>query len=418
MKKRSREPNRKKQGRTKKERRGKYHRSKQEVIDEDLGVVIFKYAPTVSPNWYVQYNHPEKGQIASSLRTRNFKEAKRKAGRIVSRLLQGEIDSPTRQGPKLKDAIELFVADKERRGRKQSTVTEYRRALLQFAQFCSRHRVTMLGSVTPELMQRYETELRTKGVPLPKEKKTRGRPPKPNNATSVHEKVKLVKSLAKFALSWDLISRNPIRGYNLPQDGKPNVHCYTPKEVADICGHAEPYFGDIFNFFAHTGLRQSELRWATKADFDAKRRVLLIRPKRFKTDNLSWDPKGDSRAVPLCDPAFAIAKRFAETTKGRWLFPAPWVPVAIDDRMRSCRLHSHLKKAKKAAGVERGVLHSFRHFFVSTMANANVSPFKVMKMVGHRSLDIILTYYHVDIEDLLETIIEVDFQIKIQIRRT
>ncbi len=60
-----------------------------------------------------------------------------------------------------------------------------------------------------------------------------------------------------------------------------------------------------------------------------------------------------------------------------------------------------LRRAKKAAGVKRGTLHSFRHFFVSTMANANVSPFKVMKIVGHRSLDIILTYYHASEGELL-----------------
>ena len=59
--------------------------------------------------------------------------------------------------------------------------------------------------------------------------------------------------------------------------------------------------------------------------------------------------------------------------------------------------------------MERGTLHSFRHFFVSTMANANVSPFKVMKIVGHSSLDIILTYYHVSEDELLGAVDGVDF---------
>ena len=77
---------------------------------------------------------------------------------------------------------------------------------------------------------------------------------------------------------------------------------------------------------------------------------------------------------------------------------------------RASRLWAQLKKAKKAAGVTRGTLHSFRHFFVSTMANANVSPFKVMKIVGHRSLDIILTYYHVGQDELLGAVDSVDFE--------
>ena len=56
-------------------------------------------------------------------------------------------------------------------------------------------------------------------------------------------------------------------------------------------------------------------------------------------------------------------------------------------------------------------MHSFRHFFVSTMANANVSPFKVMKIVGHSSLDIVLTYYHVDQSELLGAVDGVNFDV-------
>ena len=52
---------------------------------------------------------------------------------------------------------------------------------------------------------------------------------------------------------------------------------------------------------------------------------------------------------------------------------------------------------------------AFRHFSVSTMANANVSPFQVMKIVGHSSLDIILTYYHVSADELLTAVDGVDF---------
>ena len=54
-------------------------------------------------------------------------------------------------------------------------------------------------------------------------------------------------------------------------------------------------------------------------------------------------------------------------------------------------------------------MHSFRHHFVSAMANANVSPFKLMKIVGHSSLDIILTCYHVSEDELLGAVDGVDF---------
>ena len=151
------------------------------------------------------------------------------------------------------------------------------------------------------------------------------------------------------------------------------------------------------------------MRHLAKADLDVARRLVRIRAKAFSEEGWRWDPKGDDRNVPLSAPALAIAQRMLAATDSRWLFAAPPAPGVVDDRLRASRLWAQLKKAKKAAGVKRGTLHSFRHFFVSTMANANVSPFKVMKIVGHGSLDIILTYYHVGEDELLGAVEGVDF---------
>jgi len=43
------------------------------------------------------------------------------------------------------------------------------------------------------------------------------------------------------------------------------------------------------------------------------------------------------------------------------------------------------------------------------MANNKVSPFKVMKIMGHGSLEIVLLYYHVSDDELHMALDEVDF---------
>ena len=182
----------------------------------------------------------------------------------------------------------------------------------------------------------------------------------------------------------------------------------TPAEVQGICQHAGQFFGDVFRFLALTGLRQGELMWPTTDDLDLAHRLVRIRTKVFPGNGLRWDPKGDDRNVPLSAPALAIAEKMQAASKSRWLFEAPPAAGVVDKRLRASRL-GELKKAKTAANVKQGTLHSFRHFFVSTMANANVSPFKVMKIVGHSSLDIILTYCHVSEEELLGAVDGVDF---------
>ena len=64
-----------------------YGRTEQEVIDEDLHVTIFKSG--ASSNWYIQYNHPSEGQRKQSLKTKNVKEARRKAWPFVLKLRSG-----------------------------------------------------------------------------------------------------------------------------------------------------------------------------------------------------------------------------------------------------------------------------------------------------------------------------------------
>ncbi len=382
-------------------------RTDQEVIDDDLHVTIYK--SDASSNWYVQYNHPSEGQRKRSLRTRNKKEARRKAWEIVLKLRAGEIGATARRGPHLAEAIEGFLADKRRIGRRESTITEYRRGLLQFCQFATELGVKRLDQLTPTHMEQYEAQLRRAGIALKRETKGRGAPARKNTSSSVHEKIKLVKSLTKWAVAMRKLRENPISGYQLPADGGPESYCYTPDEVQAICAHAEPFFSDVFRFLATTGLRQGELIWLTRDDVDIAQRFLQIRSKVFRKEGLRWDPKGDDRLVPLSPVALDIARRMLASSRGRWLFSAPPGPGAIDDRLRPSRLWAQLQKAKKAAGVERGTLHSYRHFFVSTMANANVSPFKVMKIVGHSSLDIILLYYHIREDELLDAVDGVDF---------
>jgi integrase len=111
----------------------------------------------------------------------------------------------------------------------------------------------------------------------------------------------------------------------------------------------------------------------------------------------------------LCEEALAIAIEGFEKPDTRWLFPAPPAPGVKDDLLRPYRLWKRLQDAKKATGIKNGKIHSFRHFFVSQAANSGVSPFKLMTIVGHKALDIILTYYHVDPDELLNAVHQIDF---------
>ena len=155
------------------------------------------------------------------------------------------------------------------------------RTLEQFCQFASELGIVRLDQLTPTHMERYETELRETGIAMKREQGTPDRPAKKNKSTSVHEKIKLIKSLTKWAVAMRKLRENPISGYQLPADGESENYCYTPVEVQGICQHAGSFFGDLFRFLALTGLRQGELMWLTKEDLDVAHRLVRIRAKAF-----------------------------------------------------------------------------------------------------------------------------------------
>ena len=74
------------------------------------------------------------------------------------------------------------------------------------------------------------------------------------------------------------------------------------------------------------------------------------------------------------------------------------------------RIWKILKVTMKAAGVVKGTTHTFRHVFCSFLANQGVSPFRIMKIMGHGSMDIVLLYCHATEEELIEAITAVAFE--------
>src|SRR5262249_42437342 len=113
-----------------------FTRTNAETLDSDLHLRIFTLG--TSPNWYLQYTHPKLGQKRRSLRTRNKKEAIRRAWAFFNELMASGADGTPRRGPKIAAAIDGFLDDRRRVGREGSTIEGYRKLLNTFAAFCSR----------------------------------------------------------------------------------------------------------------------------------------------------------------------------------------------------------------------------------------------------------------------------------------
>lgn len=160
-----------------------------------------------------------------------------------------------------------------------------------------------------------------------------------------------------------------------------------------------------------TGLRVGELRFLTKADVDLEQGLVCVRAKEIKETGERWKPKhGNERIAPLSAKAREIVERHLTAATAPWVFEAPSGHGSKGGRFEYQRIRQALRRAKKAAGVEQGKVHSFRHAFCSHLAQQpHVTAFDAMKLMGHASLDIVVVYFHTTKERLCSVMSKVSF---------
>ena len=284
------------------------------------------------------------------------------------------------------------------------TMNIYDRVLKQFAAFASAERVTRLNLVDAGLLERYQAQLGEHGGDR---RSKRGRGSRPNSPKTVRDKLKVVRSFLKWAVQRRMLAFDPAAGYRLPQGKCKEVKPYSLAERQALQRVTTEPWGDLFEFLALTGLRSGELCTLRKEDVDLDNLCVHIREKDLGGGK-TWRPKhGKSRVVPLIPGAVEILQRVMTTSPGPWVFcnPDSREPGARFDKQQIWR---QLQSAAKAAGIRANRVHAFRHGFCSMMADANLPPMQLMKIMGHVKLDTVLPYYHTDRDQLTAAVSSLD----------
>jgi integrase len=384
---------------------------------ERIGEHVTIYRIPDSPCWYIQFNKLGR-QYRYSLRTRSKKRAVQIARRKDAELI---LNTPTatevpRSATTVLAAAARYLAS-QRRHVSTVTLEGYARDVDQFTRFVESKGIHRLDALTSALLEEYEQVLRESGPPRPPTSpRSDGRPPRLRgyrgavSSRSIHNKLKSVRQMIKWAVRRRLVSHDPVPDYRLPPMPDSRPRPFTPQELSAILSKAAPPFRDILDFLRLTGLRSGELCWLMKDDIDRDLRFVRVRKKTCPLTGRTWQPKhGRDRLVPLCPPAAAIADRQRHAHDEPWLFPAPRPVVKTAGRLERGQINYALQVARRAAGVTHGRVHALRHTYCSFVANAGVPAFLVMRYMGHANLRTLLNYYHAGEEELLGGIQYIDF---------
>lgn len=201
--------------------------------------------------------------------------------------------------------------------------------------------------------------------------------------STVRREMTLMGSVFSVARrEWGLIGDSPLADVRKPQEAAARDRLPTSAELKRLelsagsdLNNATARAFHAFLFAGETAMRAGEIVGMKWEHIDLKRRVV----------DLPMTKNGTSRQVPLSRHAVEILERLPESD-----------PVfALDSR----QLDVLWRKVRDRAAVDGLTFHDSRHWAITQLAK-KLDVMDLARMVGHRNVNQLLTYYNESAEDL------------------
>jgi integrase len=304
------------------------------------------------------------------------------AERELRKLMETEIPVSTGSRMTLEKAGQRYIAHVESRGRKKTTIDDYKGYLR--VQLVPHFGTKPVEQISPEDVERFIAA-----------KLKDGRSPK-----SVVNWINFLQAILGYAQKrrW-IVGENPCKLVDKPRvtGTDPDIHFLEPEEVGalikavpdDDLGRVERV---LYLVAAHTGLRQSEvlaLRWR---DIDWPAIRVRVRQRYVRGNFDTPKSRRSSRSVPLTDRVAAELERLFQASAYQaddaLVFGHPTLGTPLD----ASKVLKRFKDALEAAEVRALRFHDLRHTFAVRCAAAGVPMRTLMEWMGHRDFKTTLIY--------------------------
>lgn len=194
----------------------------------------------------------------------------------------------------------------------------------------------------------------------------------------------LSSALTTAVYDWEWMNVHPLRGFQVKfnKDNARTRYLTNGEQVAlwEACQQGfNPIIHDIILLAITTGMRKSEVR--------------NLKWEHVKLEN-GWlyadaTKNGEKRHVPLGAEGIAMLKRrhAKRDSENPWVFPSAKKEQPFD-------FDTLFDKVVAKAGLEDFHFHDLRHTAASYLAMGGASLLELQKILGHKSLDMVLRYAH------------------------
>lgn len=320
---------------------------------------------------------------------------------------------------KFKDYAETFLKDKEREGKKHTTLTGWKLYL-------DKHILpslgnTMLKDISTVMINNFYDEklgITSQRKKASKTEDKKGELISPNTVIFFH---RIIHNILNHAVKQRLLSYNPASACSKPKPVKPQINILTVEEVVKILEVASthnlkkdgtineninPSYYPALLVDVYTGLRRSELMGLKWKYVDLDNGLLTITETLLQTNNKTYqddDTKtyAGKRTVSIPSEVVEVLRKHKE-----YIGETEYVFCnRKGDRPDPHNFNRFFQKVLEKAGITKHVrVHDLRHTNVSMMVLQDVNPKDISKRIGHSSYSFTMqTYAHIMPETDMKT---------------
>ncbi len=287
----------------------------------------------------------------------------------------------------IQEIIERFIKHCRSKQLSESTIESYRIRCHRFKNYlldeCETISSNRINDITPQVMEDYRIHLLDKDI----------------TNSSVNSYLRTIRRFLYYAMEMGYIEKefkvSLIKAEKKIKETYTNAELERLLEKPDLneAGFAEYRNWVIVNWFLATGNRARTVRNLLIKDLNLEEGYVLLREVKNKNEQL----------IPLPKSLVEILLEylnFRDGDPGDYLFCTIYGGKLAEDSLGSA-----IARYNKRRGVDKTSIHLFRHTFAKLWIKNGGDIFRLQKMLGHKSIDMVKEYVNMfgrDLKDNLE----------------
>lgn len=205
------------------------------------------------------------------------------------------------------------------------------------------------------------------------------------------------RCVLKFAEEEEIIEKNPMKLVKNLKAGSPDIYPLSMDEVIHFLDCVDQYYRDFFAIAFFTGMRFGEMAVLKWHNVDLNLGFIKVRETRVR--GVEKIPKTDSsyRDIRILPPVRAALESLKQGNTAN-------LEYVFSNRGGHCLLPGSInyhvwKPALEKAGFKPRSLYQTRHTFATLMLDSGEHPAWVQRMMGHKTMKMILERYYKHIKN-------------------